>query len=61
MLLLELSNKQLDWIMFIIQGLFLLAQFKDKLYKMNNHAQRDSVFSVLREYAQHIFEHESVT
>lgn len=47
--------------MFIIQGLFLLAQFKDKLYKLNNHAQRDSVFSVLREYAQHIFEHESVT
>lgn len=36
--------------MFIIQGLFLLAQFKDKLYKLNNHAQRDSVFSVLREY-----------
>lgn len=52
--------------MFIIQGLFLLAQFKDKLYKLNNHAQRDSVFSVLREYylhpaAQHIFEHENVT
>lgn len=52
--------------MFILQGLFLLAQFKDKLYKLNNHTQRDSMFSVLREYylrpaARHIFEHENVT